>query len=73
MNRQTVYQVINDATTVIERAQALLDSTVQRYNFDTKEREQISWQYTSDNPKLQGALRRASMELTRSLAAMRKP
>ena len=33
----------------------------------------VTWNYLTSDPKATGALRRASMDLTRALAEMRKP
>ena len=74
MNRQTVKQARAEALRFVDRCNELLDIVVDQYDPDTKSRIRLPWRSTTCGaPKQMGAVRRASMDLTRSLAAMRKP
>jgi len=58
MNRDKLAVAVAEAKRFIERAKALPPTTPGIYDY---------------NPKEQGAIRRASMDLTRALADLRRP
>ena len=64
MNRDKLSAAVAEARRFIERAEALPEPTTSEHNGRT---------YTCDNfPREQGAIRRASMDLTRALADLRR-
>jgi hypothetical protein len=77
MNRTTVTAAIDEAERFIKRAKVLLATDVQHYerNRNTGEYGYVKskWKHSTDAPKQTGAVKRASMDLTRALAEMRKP
>lgn len=58
MNRKTLTQAVAEAQRFIERAEALPDDVAD-----------YGWQM----PRERGAIKRASMDLTRALAVLRRP
>lgn len=62
MNQETLMCCINEAERFIDRAHELDDLL----------REQAADKYTWLNPRESGAVRRASMDLTRALADLRQ-
>ena len=62
MNQETLMYAINEAERFIDRAHEL-DDLIRSQDADT---------WTSLNPKESGAVRRASMDLTRVLADLRQ-
>jgi len=73
MNRTTVTKAIEEARRFIERAEALLDADAEHWDPKTQTRQPSKWRFPFDAPKQSGACRRASMDLTRALAEMRRP
>lgn len=64
MNRDTIAKAVAEARRFIEKAEALPEP--RKYEVNGR-------QHTDDHhPREQGAIRRASMDLTRSLADMRR-
>lgn len=72
MNRIAVEQARREAQRFIERCNTLLATDVDTYDAATERRLPARWKYYGA-PKEQGAVRRASMDLTRALAEMRRP
>ena len=72
MNRQNVCAAVYEAQQFIARCNALLVTDVDEWDENTLGRIMVEWQ-SYGSPKEQGAVRRASMDLTRALAEMRKP
>lgn len=72
MTRDTITAAIAEAERFVERAKALLAVEVNTWDYRDGSRNLREWKLTSDAPKEQGAVRRASMDLTRSLAEMRR-
>ena len=71
MTRTKVVQAVTEAERFIRKARALLAS--QSYvDKDVETCKHVAWD-GGDQPMLQGAVRRASMDLTRALADMRRP
>lgn len=64
MDRKKLATAVAEAKRFIKRAKELPDN-------DTY--ESFGYTYTRYRPKEQGAIRRASMDLTRALAELRKP
>jgi hypothetical protein len=75
MNRDSVLAARAEALRFIGRCDVLLGVEITRWNHTTEKFEKSTpWWNTNDPaPSQTGAVRRASMDLTRSLAAMRKP
>ena len=70
MGRDDVEDAIAEAKRFIVRAEVLLASTPSTYQRDGRYREE-PWN-GNGAPKLSGAVRRASLDLTRALAHMRR-
>lgn len=70
MNRETVLQAVAEADRFIARVRELLDQQVPTYR-GPNDYPEVPWQ-AHGAPAQQGAVRRASLDLTRSLARMRK-
>ena len=66
MRKDKIEATIDAATKMISAANEYLDERAKSYTSD-------KYVFTNTAPKQSGALRRASMELTRALAEMRKP
>ena len=62
MKREQIQIAIDEANRFISRANSMLSAT-----------QNDKWIMSSQNPKESGALRRASLDLTRQLAEMRRP
>lgn len=74
MNRPAVKAARADAQRFISRCDELLAMQVEQYDHETKRRDKLPWTGAyATATKQTGAVRRASMDLTRSLAEMRKP
>ena len=75
MNRRTVKDARAEAQRFIARCDALLATQVEQYDHETNRRSKTPWDgiYAFSAPKQTAAARRASMDLTRALAEMRKP
>lgn len=73
MNRCTVEAARTEAQRFIKRCDELLATQVGAYEPTTRSRVVRKWQHSTEAPKQTGAVRRASMDLTRALAEMRKP
>lgn len=74
MNRKNVTAARNEAKRFIAACDALLAVNITHYDHETRQYLSGTWQTTHDSAPVQtGAVRRASMDLTRSLSAMRKP
>lgn len=65
MNIENIKKAKQEALRFVERADALLQ---ERKKYDEGEKK-----YCFNAPKESGAVRRASLDLTRALAEMRKP
>lgn len=65
MNKKSLTTAENEA----ERFLATIRSLRELSNFDAGE----IGSYTNNNPRQQGAVKRASMDLTRALADLRRP
>lgn len=70
MKTEEIKSAINEAKRFIKRAELLIEGRKQKnsYTYDGK-----TFTYDKSCAKESGALRRASMDLTRQLAQMRKP
>jgi hypothetical protein len=66
MQKDKIEAAIDAATKMISAANEYLDERAKLYTTG-------EFVFTNTAPKQSGALRRASMELTRALAEMRKP
>lgn len=66
MQNDKIYQAMDIATEFLKKANKYLDETSKEYTSN-------GHTFNVNAPKQSGALRRASMELTRALAEMRKP
>ena len=66
MQNDKIYQAMDIATEFLKKANKYIDETSKIYTSNGHE-------FNLSAPKQSGALRRASMELTRALAEMRKP
>ena len=73
MNRQTTELAIDAAERFVVRARALLDTPTPTYDCEAGTWTPGPWQYPVVGTRLSGAARRASMDLTRALAEMRRP
>lgn len=71
MTRIDVEVAVAEAERFIARAKALLDSTPETYQPESRDYKAESWD-GGGMPKLSGATRRASMDLTRALAHLRR-
>lgn len=71
MNRRQVEAAVVEAERFLDAAKALLATEVRAWNDGVW--STTAWKGGSDAPKQSGAVRRASMDLTRSLAEMRRP
>ena len=63
MNRESVAEAVARAQLFLEREK----------EWQAAEQKATSFPYSTRNPRESGALKRASLDLTRALAAMRKP
>lgn len=74
MDRSTVQAAVTEARRFIERAEALLDAEVEIIERVDGQYEHVKrpWRGGYDAPKQSGAARRASLDLTRALAEMRR-
>lgn len=72
MNRENVTAAIAEAKRFIKAAETLLAAEHPRYYDITRTHGRQRWTGGSDSPKESGAARRASLDLTRALAEMRK-
>jgi len=72
MNRKTVNMAVVEAKRFIKAAETLLAAEHHRYDHITRTVDKQRWTGGSDSPKESGAARRASLDLTRALAEMRK-
>jgi hypothetical protein len=66
MQKDKIKAAIDAATKMVSAANEYLDECAKSYTLG-------KYVFTNTAPKQSGALRRASMELTRALAEMRKP
>ena len=71
MNRQTLVAAKSAAERFVQEAKLLLASK-ETYCDEGSRLQSGPWEY-GGQPRLQGAVRRASMDLTRALADMRRP
>ena len=70
MDRQKVVLTIVEAKRFIDKAEAFLIESKKTYTNDYNGKTHI---YSVSTPKESGATKRASMDLTRALAELRKP
>jgi hypothetical protein len=76
MRREPVKKAYDEAKRFIALAQELLneDSAVKAREAKRKEEDRYGWEHSPlTGSKLSGSTRRASLDLTRALAEMRKP
>jgi hypothetical protein len=66
MKKENIKKAVAEAKRFIACAKALEEETVKSYT-------NVEYTFYNSGTKESGALRRASMDLTRSLAEMRKP
>jgi hypothetical protein len=72
MNRDTLIEAKKEAKRFLRLARVLLATKVSVYNPEDHTCEDVPWR-SYGAPAQQGAVRRASLDLTRALARMRKP
>lgn len=71
MTRSDLLAAVAEAQRFVDRARMLLLSKPESFQLDTNEYAPEPWN-GSGSPKLSGAVKRASLDLTRALAAMRR-
>lgn len=74
MNDKTLKAAMDEAYRFLRTARTLQEAqSVDKIDVSNRKAQGETHVYHKDFPKLTGAVRRASMDLTRSLAEMRRP